>query len=411
MQTYTPGEVVKTPKGHFEIEKTLSQGEMAHAYRARDLRSKELVLFKIYCNPVPEVKFCPWYPAYLGMQEDIKGRLSGIPGQALQLRDHFVHQRAYHQVVEWAHGRPLVDLLPDLNKEPTLEKPLLLAKVMLYSLKKVHEQGIIHCDLKPDNYFCEEDPKLALRFRLKMADFDNSLVAGKPSPRGGALAGTFGYFSPEHFRGEMPVPPSDVFTVGGVMLHELLGGVHPFEALIAEATTAVEVNDILIHALKSGRIPALSSTVSPRLSALSPEIGEMIRRCLAWKAEDRPTAGEVHAILLGGRLPRRLVLVGGPAGLKWRLSGAAELSRYMCERYFGAAAGAVSRHQGRFEPSADMMEWTYHPTPGSTNATLVDGRALTGPVTLEAGQTLQIGNPSTGNIGFEIKVEFETLPA
>lgn len=409
MQTYSPGEVVDTPKGRFQIEKTLSQGEMAHAYRALDQRTKEPVLFKIYCNPVPEVKFCPWYPAYLKLQEDIKGRLSAIPGQALRLREHFVHRRAYHQVVEWANGRPLTDLLPELNRQASLERPLLLAKVMLYSLKKVHEQGVIHCDLKPDNYFCEEDPKLALRYRLKMADFDNSLIEGKPSPRGGALAGTFGYFSPEHLRGEKPVPASDVFTVGGVMLHELLGGVHPFESLVAEATTGDEVTAILVKALQSGRVPKLDSTVSPRLSSLPPEISEMVRRCFAWRPEDRPTAGEVHAILLGGRLPRRLALVGGPAGIKWRLTGAAELNRFMCERYFAASADAVSRHQGRFDPSPDFMEWTFHPNSGATNATIIGGRPVTGPVILEAGQTIQIGDPASGKIGFEIRVEFEPL--
>jgi len=408
MQTYHPGETVETPSGKFLVERSLSQGEMAHAYRAVELSSGEPVLFKIYSHPVPDAKYCPWYPRYRDLQTDISHRLTNIPGQALRMLAHFVHRRAYHQVIEWANGRPMDDLLPELNAEPTLEKPLLLAKVMLFTLKKVHEQGVIHCDLKPGNYFAEEDPSLKMRYRLKMADFDCSLVHGKPSPRDGALAGTFGYFSPEHLRFDMPTPASDVFTVGGIMLHELLTGKHPFEPIIAEATTGDEANTAIRAALEFGSVPPLDPASSPRLASLPSEIPEIVRRCLSWRPEDRPTAEEVHAILLGGRLSRRLVLVGGPGGvLRFRFEGETAFGRDFCKRYFGVESLAVSRSHGRFVPNADRTEWCYHPESGATNPVLVGPDVAAAPVPLEAGQTFRVGAPSGGAVAFEMRVEFE----
>lgn len=408
MFVYTPGQTLDTPFGRYRVDEALSRGEFAYSYRATELNSGETVLLKSYSKPVPDKRYSPWYPDYFRAQEAIGKRLGKIPDQAIQLRGHFVHQRAYHQVVEWVRGRPLEGLLPELAKDKTIDRSLQLAKVMLYTLRRLHEQDIVHCDLKPANFFAEEDASIKLRYRLKVADFDRSIALKEKFPGHDSLAGTFGYLSPEHLRGgEIPTHASDVFTVGGVMLQEILTGSHPFEPIIASATVASEANEAIARALQGGRVPPLDLNSHPRLAALPPEIPEIVRRCLSWRPEQRPTAAEVHQVLLGRNLPRRLVLVVGP--LRWRITRATEFNRESCTRFFGEKAEAVSRHQGRFDPSDDFTEWTFHPNAGATNPTLLDGKPLKAPIELRAGQTLQVGNPASGRIGFSTRVEFESF--
>ncbi|MCB1079134.1 MAG: hypothetical protein KDM64_15045, partial [Verrucomicrobiae bacterium] len=145
MKAYHPGEILR-PSGHrYRVEKAIAQGAMAHSYRAIHENSGSAVLLKIYADPVPDPRFTPWFKDYHQIQEDIRKRLAAIPDQALGIRHHFIHEKAYHQVIEWAQGRSLEDLFTaELQKSKTMEKPLLLSKVMLFSLARVHQQGIIH---------------------------------------------------------------------------------------------------------------------------------------------------------------------------------------------------------------------------------------------------------------------------
>ncbi len=87
----------------------------------------------------------------------------------------------------------------------------------------LHEQGVIHGDLKPDNVLVatpEVNP------RPVIVDFDSSLWASSRSARRG---GTLAYCSPARLQGDSPVAADDQFSLG-VMLYELLVGGHPYAA-------------------------------------------------------------------------------------------------------------------------------------------------------------------------------------
>lgn len=410
MKTYKPGEILRSEGFEIEVLAPLSQGALAHSYRAVDHEDGRTVLLKAYADPVPDPKHCPWFPAFRAHQKEIASRLATVPGQAIQLLGDFILGGTYHQVIEWANGRPLEDIYEkELQGHDSLEKPLLLAKVMLFSLRKVHEAGIIHCDQKLANFFAEENPSISTRYLIKMADFDMSLVKGRPSPKPGgvAMAGTFGYFSPEHLQGRPPEEASDVFTVGGIMLYELLAGIHPFESIIAEATTQDEAHAAILPALRNGRIPSIEEVAPMRAGQVLPEIAEIMMACFALRPGDRPTAREVHEVLLGKPRPVKLVLTGGPAKLKWRIDQPTKLTRRLCERFFGADAGTVSTDQGAFEPADGSTQWFFTPRPGTVNASMIDDKPVEEKVLLQRGMKLQVGNPASGKIGFEMEVGFE----
>lgn len=92
-----------------------------------------------------------------------------------------------------------------------------LAAQILEAVAHAHGQGVIHCDLKPDNFI------LFPGNRLRLTDFGISKLAHKTVMASGS--GTLGYLAPEQAMGK-PSVRSDVFAVG-LILYELFARVVP----------------------------------------------------------------------------------------------------------------------------------------------------------------------------------------
>jgi hypothetical protein len=114
----------------------------------------------------------------------------------------------------------LADLI---RTRPSAEQALLLAGQVLRGLATLHEAGVIHRDLKPDNAVVGGD------FRLRLIDF--GLARPLPgSPVAQTTAGTTGligtprYMSPEQIQNPATVTPSCDLWAFGCILYELLVG-------------------------------------------------------------------------------------------------------------------------------------------------------------------------------------------
>ncbi|HTJ67574.1 MAG TPA: serine/threonine-protein kinase [Actinospica sp.] len=99
---------------------------------------------------------------------------------------------------------------------PPAEAALLLTHLS-EALAALHDAGYVHRDLNPvnvrrrtDGTYCVMDPGLAYRL-------------GEPDPADAHCVGTKGYLSPEHTRGTMVLPPSDVYCAGILTHHALTG--------------------------------------------------------------------------------------------------------------------------------------------------------------------------------------------
>jgi CheY-like chemotaxis protein/tRNA A-37 threonylcarbamoyl transferase component Bud32 len=123
----------------------------------------------------------------------------------------------------------------DLNKRlagqplPAVEALRLFRELML-ALGDIHEKGILHRDLKPQNLMFREDGSLAI------VDFGIAKqIDGVDRTNVGEVLGTPRYMSPEQVQGRALDLRTDIYSAG-VLLYQMLTGRHVFEG-----DTAVEV--------------------------------------------------------------------------------------------------------------------------------------------------------------------------
>lgn len=140
---------------------------------------------------------------------------------------------AYH-IFEWAESGSLSTLLSNNpNRFSPRQAAWLLSKIA-EALDEAHSMAILHRDLKPGNILLKScDPKESEGLGLwpLLTDFGLSKKLDQSSKEPltdyGEVLGTLSYMSPEQVQGLSMRTPSDLFSLG-VILHELVYGVHPF---------------------------------------------------------------------------------------------------------------------------------------------------------------------------------------
>lgn len=95
-------------------------------------------------------------------------------------------------VMTYVHNGDLFDLIDGVFKKNKYRIPIPICKRILYQilmgLKEIHQSGIIHRDIKPQNLLFDEN------FTIKIADFGLSALSGSEIPN--INFGTTGYKAP-----------------------------------------------------------------------------------------------------------------------------------------------------------------------------------------------------------------------
>jgi eukaryotic-like serine/threonine-protein kinase len=133
-------------------------------------------------------------------------------------------------VMELLDGMPLADRIEVLPEGMDLGESAEIFEQLCDGVQAAHDAGIVHRDLKPDNVFLARSSG---KWLVKVLDFGVSKFDEKLATKltsGGSMVGTPAYMSPEQFdRGADVDPPSDVYALG-VLLYEMITGVHPYPA-------------------------------------------------------------------------------------------------------------------------------------------------------------------------------------
>jgi serine/threonine-protein kinase len=103
-----------------------------------------------------------------------------------------------------------------LEDGPTLSlvDVLLVFRMVANGLNAMHQQGFIHCDIKPNNILMNTSGS------IKIIDLGQSCRIGTTKPR---IQGTPDYIAPEQVRRKPLSPQTDIFNLGATMYWALTG--------------------------------------------------------------------------------------------------------------------------------------------------------------------------------------------
>lgn len=278
---FNPGDSLAN--GQYRIERLLGRGGFGFVYLAQDTVLQEPVAIK------------ELIPALVGDESLLKRFLSEA-----RLTIHLTHKRIvrthnvfpehgnYYIAMEYMPGGSLEERLGAGRPLP-VDEAVRIAADVCEALACAHEDGIVHCDLKPANILFGADG------RAKVADFGIAYVPAEMFTRSwvtpaGFVAGTLPYMAPEQAEGVRDEPRMDVYALGAVLYRMLTGRMYldfdPRETPLAQARNAQR---ILTEA------PAPPSVNNRAVPAW---LDRVVLRALAKKADQRwPTAGAMREAL------------------------------------------------------------------------------------------------------------------
>ncbi|MDO9547044.1 MAG: serine/threonine-protein kinase [Pelolinea sp.] len=168
-------------------------------------------------------------------------------------------------VMEFINGSHLKDKIND-QKITSLSIGLDLMIQACRGLAYAHQQGIVHCDIKPHNMLVSIDGT------LKITDFgiSRALETISRSERYSEIWASPYYVSPEQTQGLPPSPASDVYSLG-VILYEVFTGKLPF------------YGDDALELIEKHQIEVL---ISPR--TINPEISQSLEAIILKALEKEP---------------------------------------------------------------------------------------------------------------------------
>jgi eukaryotic-like serine/threonine-protein kinase len=173
----------------------------------------------------------------------------------------------YCIVMEYIPGGNLKERIREKGPLPP-EEAIEIGLQVARGLRVVHDRGIVHRDIKPQNVL------LSGSGEAKVADFGIArAVAASTVTETGFVVGTAHYLSPEQALGYPATPRSDLYSLG-VVLYEMLTGKVPHDA-------ETQVGIVMKHV--SGR-PLPPKDVNPEVPE---ELDAVVARLLARDPEDR----------------------------------------------------------------------------------------------------------------------------
>ncbi|MEA2013176.1 MAG: serine/threonine-protein kinase [Verrucomicrobiota bacterium] len=170
-----------------------------------------------------------------------------------------------YEIIEYIDGPNLQALIHKQDEILNSHRIELLIEIAT-AIEFLHKQGIIHLDIKAENFLLTEKSITDNLFCIKLTDFDLSRkFYGKKILAGN---GSVSYISPEQLLGKPVGPLSDMFSFG-VLAYYLLSGHKPFPA-----DTLKEVKKKRLR--KERKIVSLNH----RVPNLPYELIDLVMKCL-----------------------------------------------------------------------------------------------------------------------------------
>lgn len=156
----------------------------------------------------------------------------------VELIDTFEEDRWVFIVMERVAGGELFAAISDPSLRVTETSIGIVGRQLLQALNKLHENDVVHRDVKADNILLAENPAISGQWHIKLVDFGLAthvdpkpssflrIMCKEPSPHEVLICGTAYYCAPEVWINEYN-PKVDIWAAG-VVLYLALYGAFPF---------------------------------------------------------------------------------------------------------------------------------------------------------------------------------------
>jgi len=173
-------------------------------------------------------------------------------------------------VTAYVPGPSLADAVAENGPLPAASVAALAAG-LAEGLSAIHAVGVVHRDLKPSNVLLADDGPRIIDFGISLAAEATTALTGT-----GLMIGSPGFMSPEQAQGHPVGPPSDLFSLGGVLIFAATG-----EGPFGTGDTVA-----LLYRVVHGK---------PNLDGVSVKLRPLIRQCMAADPQRRPSAARFLA--------------------------------------------------------------------------------------------------------------------
>lgn len=230
-----------TLAGKYTILAELGRGGMGEVYLAEDTSLDRKVAIKflpeeMYQDPTARGRFIREAKAAAALDHPYICSIHEV-GET---------EKRLFFAMEYVEGKTLRDRISE-GPLP-LKQALQIATEIVEALQVAHEKGMIHRDIKPANIMMMEKGHakvmdFGLAKQVMRAEDERALADMQITLTDAGLApGTPAYMSPEQLQGKALDPRSDIFSFG-IVLYEMLSGVHPFKKETGLATVSAILNE------------------------------------------------------------------------------------------------------------------------------------------------------------------------
>jgi eukaryotic-like serine/threonine-protein kinase len=221
MEAHTIGGRVRIPG--IRVLHLIGEGGMSRVYLASREKDDEPLVVKILRSEVTaDRRSLARFMEEYSLVERIQSR------HVARVYDHGTSDEHAYLVMEFFEGGDLMKRLAGKALAPA--ECLRLFRELMMALGDIHEKGILHRDLKPQNLMFRTDGSLAIVDFGIAKHIDAADMTGQ-----GEILGTPRYMSPEQVQGKALDLRTDIYSAG-VLLYQMLTGKHLFDG-----DTAVEV--------------------------------------------------------------------------------------------------------------------------------------------------------------------------
>ncbi|NJL45695.1 MAG: serine/threonine protein kinase [Leptolyngbyaceae cyanobacterium SM2_3_12] len=254
-------------RSHYRVLGLVGHGQFGRVYGAIHRKTGELVALKdLHKDRFPTHKFLRELRFLISLEHP-----NIVTCHALE---HSVSGRQL--VLDYCEGGTLRSIL-DSEMALSLEEVLGFLLDILAALDHAHQQGIVHCDIKPENILLQLTPG---GWTARISDFGIARLSQEDAESDLGPNGSPAYMAPERFYNQHPLT-SDLYAVG-VILYELLLGQRPFsgtpaELLVAHLNQLPEVPGEIPTPLRQILLRALQKLLSKRFQSAQEMRQELVK--------------------------------------------------------------------------------------------------------------------------------------